>query len=357
MQIQKTARLNSQLSRVIVSLLVIIATCACGVTRDEWSYLRDVRSADRLADEREFNAAYLQYLSLAPAATADVDLRYLRFRTALMLEKMERYDEAIVAYRAIWTTPSSVYDDYPARALMRTAGIVQDVYDDRVEAESMYWGVVRAFPDSNSADDALFRLRKFYSDNPAGFIDRIKEIYPDLINTEIADNLLWETAIRLDEEFDDCAAAMDVYHVLAVRFHRSGFVDNAIWNTGACLRRLDRVDDEYELLVDFVGSRELSILIGDYNYRFYHPAYMRLAEIQEERGNLREALDWYDKFQDIFVFALDWDDVQLTIVKHLLALGEREEAEKRLEELKKEWPESFKIERIKNLIAFDQDVE
>lgn len=340
-----------------MSLLVIVATCACGLTRSEWSYQRNVLAADRLADSREYNAAYLQYLALAPDAPVDVDLRYLRFRTALMLEKMERYDEAIDAYRAIWMTPSSVYDDYPAKALMHTAGIVDNVYDDHAEAESIYWGVVRAFPDSNSADDALFRLKKYYTDNPAGFIDRIRDIYPELINTEVADNLLWETAIRLDEDFDDCAAAMDVYHLLAVRFHRSGFVDNAIWNTGACLRRLNRIEDEYELLVDFVGSRELSILIGDYNYRFYHPAYMRLAEIEEERGNLQEALKWYDIFQDIFVFALDWDDVQLTIVKHLLALGEREEAEERLEELKREWPESFKIERIKNLIAFDQDVE
>lgn len=341
------------MQKMATVVAIILLTCACGTTRQEWGYFRAVRDADRLADQYEYEAARERYIELAAEAPADVDLRYLRFRAALMLEKMGRYDEAISAYREIWSNPYSVYDDYPARALNRTARIVEREFGDVSEAESIYWAVIRTYPDSTTADDALFALARLYDGKPRAFIDRIVEIYPELIETEIADNLVWEASLRLDEELDDCPAAMELYDLLITRFQRSGFSDNALWNTGACLRRMGRIDDEYELLRDAVGAREMSILIGDYNYAFYHPAYMRLAEIEEERGDIEAAIAWYDKFQRIFVFALDWDDVQYTVVQHLVALGEYDKAQKRLEELKKEWPESYYIEKIKNLLAFD----
>jgi tetratricopeptide (TPR) repeat protein len=341
----------------IAVLITVVVTVACGTTREEWSYLREVRDADRLADERRYEAALEEYRELSSKAPADVDQRYLRYRSALMLEKMGHYEEAIAAYEAIWENPYSVYDNYPGRALNNTAGILRDQYGDTEEAEEIYWGVVKAYPNGASADDALFELSRIYEDRPSAFIERVQEIYPQLMQTEVADNLVWEVAIRLHESLDDCPAAMDLYDLLITHFHRSGYVDNAIWNTSECLRSLGRIEDEYELLEDFIGAREISILIGDYNYKFYHPAFMRLAEIEENRGDLAKAVEWYRRFQKTFKFSLEWDDTQFVIVKHLLELGRDEEAEEALEELKEEWPQSYFIEPIKNLLAYGEREE
>ena len=324
------------------ALLVLVLCVGCGVTRSQWSLQREVRAVDTMSDRGEYAEARARYIELASKAEAQVDLQYLQFRAAFMLEQMGDANGALEEYARIYTRPTHPYDDWAGRSMFRAGHVYEDLLHDPQTAQEVWAATVLAFPDSTFADDALLEIQRNAerTDTLPEFVDWMAEKYPQVQSREIADNFVYYSAKILDDEMDRCDDAMELYAVLQSHFARSSFVDDAVWRTALCHRRNGRIDDEYRVLHDSVMGREVSVLVGDYNYAHYNPAMRRIAEIHEERGEIDLAIHAWRRFQKVFLFSLDSDDVQFHLIELYEGLGKVDDMRRLAAELERNWPES-----------------
>lgn len=329
-----------------------VTGAGCGVPYDDWAFHRALLDADRLADDRRNMEAAEAYWDLAFDARRDDLLRYIRFRIALMYEREGRFDEALALYALIYRQPASLYDDYAANALLRTGYILRDELGRTGEGLDVIAAVIRTFPDTMYADDALTDLLRYWRDRerPDLMLAFLGDVYPPLFETEIADNLVYWSARLLDEDYDDCDEAMPLYRIVITRFHRSGLVDDSIWRTALCLRRNDRIDEEYALLLDFIDGREVSWVMADYDSEYYGDTIRRLAEIHEQREQIAEAIEMWRRFQETFPLSLRVDDVQFHIMELQAQLGDTDGMFKSLRWLERNYPDSRFIARGRDLL-------
>lgn len=342
----------ARLHVLVVLVLVGALFAACSLSQSQWQFQRDLLAVDRMADYGEYEEAYEAYGELGERAPANVDLHYLRYRRAYMLEKMERWQDALDAYEEIYRNPTHPYDDYAARSLYRSARIIGGELEQPELGRELLVATVRTFPNTNFAEDALYDLHRELRDREAWgeVVALVSGLYPELKTTEIADNLVYIAATTLQDELQEYGAARQLYDILITRFQRSSLVDDAIWRTAESYRQEGDIDTEYRLLTDFIEGRELSIILADYDYSYYNPAYMRLAEIHEERGELREAISMYRRFQTTFPLSLEADDIQFHIIELYNELGDVEKMEEFSRELAREWPESRWVDDAEELV-------
>lgn len=339
--------------RVLVcSLLVLCVAAACGTPRSAFNFHTERRAADRLADADRYDDAIDAYTALSKKADTQQDLQYLEYRTAYMLERKGDAEAAIAAYEQIYSRPIYPYDQVGARAMYRTGRVYRDLLGDTDTALDVWLATIRAYPDTFYAEDALSEFRNVYyaEGRYAEYIEFVTQLFLELQYTEIADNLAYDAAKTLDDHLDRCHDAIELYQMMQASFPRSGLNDDAIWRTVLCYQRHDELDAEIALLEEFVAGREMSIIIGDYDYAQYNPALKRLAEIEEERGDLPSAIRAYRRFQTTFPLSLDNDDISYKIIELYDELGDVKSMQRYLKEMKKFWPESRYIPKAEELV-------
>jgi hypothetical protein len=175
--------------------------------------------------------------------------------------------------------------------------------------------------------------------------------YVALQRTEIADNLVYWSARLLQDDLGECAAALELYRVLIVNFHPSGFVDDSVWRSGLCHRSLGDTDTEYGLLSAFVDAREVSWIMADYESVYYKPSLFRMAEIHEERGELHLAIGVLERFQRMYPLSLQRDDTQYHVMELQMELGDLDGMRASLAWIEFEYPDSRFIRRGSELLA------
>lgn len=350
---QPRGHLIVNIFRALICIALLAGlTVGCGTTYDAWSFQRDVLAADALADKGDYEGAFEAFTDLSARATTQLDLQHLQVRSAYMLEQMGRAEDALVAYARIYTRPTHPYDDNAGRAIYRAGRVYRDLLDRPDTAIDVWLNAVRLFPDSMFATDSLNQVERHYKEDERyhELLDIYASLFVELQERDIAHALVYKSAVILDDDLDRCIDAMELYDLIIHRFQRSGFIDNAIWRTGLCYRRHDLRDEEYRLLADFVQGREVSILLGDYDYEQYTDAYLRLAEMREEDGDLRGAIRYLRTFQKTFPLSLLADDVQWEIIELWGELGEFKEMHRYADELRRPWPESRYVSRLDALI-------
>lgn len=334
--------------------------------QSDWAFHRALLDADRLADDGEYAEAHDAYVALAADSPRDDLSRYVRFRLAYMMERQGLLDQALDAYRVIWERPQSVYDHEAARAMWRTALIHRDHRDDQAAWQEWSIRVVDTFPNTIPADDALRELQRSWRSRgqPELFVTFAAARYPSLLNTDIADNLVYWSGRALQEDLGDPLAAIEMYRIIRYRFHRSGFWDDAIWRTALAYRQLhednpahrDELgrsyrDDEERTLWNFLEAREVSWVMADYESPHYMPSLFRLAELREEREQWAEAIEVYRRFQQMYPLSLRVDDVQFHIMELQAELGDLPGMRASLDWLRREYPLSRYIDDAEALIA------
>lgn len=336
----------------VCGALVLWVAAACGTPRSAHTFHMERRAADRLADAERYDDAIEAYTTLSKTADTQQDLQYLQYRTAYMRELQGDAHGALAAYEQIYTRPIYPYDQVGARAMYRTGRVYRDQLDDVQTAHEVWLATIRAYPDTFYAEDALWEIRTVYFDDAryAEYIDFVSDLFLELQYTEIADNLAYDAAKTLDDHLGRCHDAIVLYEMMQSSFPRSGLNDDAIWRTTLCYRRHGETDAEIALLDTFVSGREMSIIIGDYDYEYYNPALKRLAEIEEERGDLPAAIRAYRRFQETFPLSLDNDDISFKIIGMYDELDDVKSMQRYLKEMKKFWPESRYIPRAEELV-------
>ena len=350
---QPHGRLIVNIFRALLCIALLAGlTVGCGTPYDAWKFQRDTLEADALADQGEYEDALAAYTELSARATTQIDLQHLQIRSAYMLEQMGRAEDALVAYARIYTRPTHPYDDNAGRAIYRAGRVYRDLLNQPETAIDVWLNAVRLFPDSMFATDSLNQVERYYkaADRHEELLDIYASLYVELRDRDIAHALAYKSAVILDDDFDRCFEAIELYDLIAHYFPRGGYYDNAIWRKGLCYRRTDHRDEEYRLLLDFVGGRELSVLLGDYDYEQYTDAYLRLAEMHREDGDLRGTIRFLRAFQKTFPLSLQADDIQWEIIGLWGELGEYDEMRDYADELRRLWPESRYVSRLDALI-------
>ena len=328
-------------------------TVGCGTTPERWDFYRALLDADVLADDGEYAEARTAYEALAPASDRDDLLLYIRFRIALMDELAGDFDAAITGYREIWESPYSLYDHTAGQSLFRTAELVRDEFGDEAGAVELFETLIETFPNTHSADDALFELIAYWRGRGESrrLVDYMTSRYVALQRTEVADNFVYWSARLLQDDLGDCEAALALYEIVIVNFHPSGLADDSVWRSGLCHRTRGDLDAEYRLLSAFVDAREVSWIMADYESEYYKPSLFRMAEIHEDRGELAESIRVLERFQRMYTLSLERDDTQYRIMELQLRLDDIAGMEQSLRWLEREYPESRFIARGEALIA------
>ena len=341
-----------RLPPIFALFLALAFLSNCALSRSEWQFHRDLLDADRLADRRDYEAAIEAYTILAQEAYRDDFIRYAQYRIAYMYELLEEPQQALDCYAALYLRPTSAYDEYGSRALYRTGIVVRDQLDDQEEALVIFAGLLRGFPNSSAADDALFELMQYAHEEgqEADLVGYFANIYPALRLTEIADNIAYSAGILLAEDLGEHEAAIETFQVITQNFHRSGLWDDAQWQTALSYQALDDTFMEYKTLDDFVSGREVSWVMADYDSEFYGQAYFRMAEIGEENNDLELAIENLKRYQRSFSFSLQVDDVQARIIEYYVRLGDRDAMREELLWLEEEYPESRHITESRRLV-------
>lgn len=331
---------------------VAVAGSGCGRTQDGWAFERALLEVDRLADDERWDEARAGYLAIAPDATRDDLLRYIRYRVALMDHRRGAWDDALAGYAAVYRQPNSVHDEYAGRAMLRSAELVLEAWDDRDTWHDLMVATIRTYPNTTSADDALFDLRRWYVGEGRAFefTAILAELFVPLADTEIADNLVYWSARIVEEELGLLDEALPLYWTVAWNYHRSALVDDSIWRLCGVYRELGRIDDEYRVLLDFIDGREVSWVMADYESEYYGDTLYRLAEIHESRGELLEAVGMWRRYQRTYPLSLRNDDLWYHIVELHLERGARGDAEKAYLALRDEYPDSRWVQRARDLI-------
>lgn len=337
---------------LLCSALFLSVCVACGTPRSAWEFQREVIAAEALADQGEYEEALQEYTRLSALADTQLDLQHLQFRSAYMWEQMGNADEALAAYARIYSRPTHPYDDNAGRAMYRAGRVYRDILGDEDTAIEVWIATVRAFPETSFATDALNGVERYYKQQERyeELMDLYADLFVELRDRDIAHALVYKTGVILQDELDRCYEAQELYVLMIDQFQRSSLVDDAIWRRALCYRHHDQIDEEYRILDDFVSGREMSILLGDYDYVHYNPALKRLAEIHEDRGDIPGAIRAYRRFQKTFPLSLDNDDLQFKIIQLYGELGDIQAMRRYAKELEKFWPESRYVSRVEAVI-------
>jgi len=329
-----------------------ILGAGCGRTQDGWAFERALLDADRIADDERWVEAREAYLAIAPDATRDDLLRYIRFRVALMDHRRGAWDEALAGYAAVYRHPHSIHDQYAGRALLRSGELVLEAWDDREAWHDLMVATIRTYPNTTSADDALFDLRRWYVEQGRAFelTELLAELFVPLSDTEIGDNLAYWSARIVHEELGLLDEALPLYWTVAWNYHRSALVDDSIWRITEVYRELGRIDDEYRVLLDFIDGREVSWVMADYESEYYSDTLNRLAEIHEEREEWLEAIGMWRRYQRTYPLSLRNDDIWYHIIELHMTRGSNADAEKAWLAMRDEYPDSRWVPRARDLI-------
>ncbi len=114
-------------------------------------------------------------------------------------------------------------------------------------------------------------------------LDYIERTLPELDHTDLAEQLLYERARRLDAR-GETEAALNAYVALADRFPYpyGAYWDDALLRGADCAQRLGKPDNAIALLERMLRARETSRLSGSYERPRFADAAFRVAELYRD---------------------------------------------------------------------------
>lgn len=323
---------------ILSGLLCALSCAACGVSRPNWEFDRQLLAVDRLADHGDHQAALEGYEALLSRSYRDDMTRYIGLRIGLMLEHLGDCDGALRAWARVYQRPDSRYDENAARAAYRSALIYETCWSDSARSVDTLRGVALAWPSTVAGLDAFHLVVE--ADMEAGGAARalswISAVYPSLRDTDLAARALFVAATLLREDVQDYEGAEELYTLLASRMTRSGLVDDAVWGLVETYQATGNIEAERALLHRFLRTREVTWFMANYDSAFYQRAYIRLADVHGIQGRVNEEIATLVKFTETFPLSLRLPEVYLRLADLEAEAGNRSEVERWLRALEEE---------------------
>ncbi|MBK9031645.1 MAG: tetratricopeptide repeat protein [Myxococcales bacterium] len=267
--------------RAVAALALAVATGACSAPPIPADLARGYER-ERAGDVDGALAAYAAAAARCERAPSrqptDADCgRALLAHASLLAEHGQR-DRAIAEYIAVADRAHG--DPRPAaEGLFRAGRLAYDAARP-AEAAGYLWAVVERYPDEAFAGDAVgYLVRRAQDDAPRALWDRLRVTYEALVDTDVADNLLWAMAGLAADQLGDPATAIALYDRLPIDHPTSGLRDDARWRAASLARAAGDPAGAVARLRALVATREVAFGAGSYFSVWLDDAQLLLARV------------------------------------------------------------------------------
>jgi tetratricopeptide (TPR) repeat protein len=268
------------------ALLLVALLMACAPTRPA-AYVQARDEAEAAYAHGQFANAAERWLSAAEGASSARDRSEARYRAAASYERAGRVEDAAKWYRVL-ARGKSERAPRAAFALAELRLSSGDMAGGLVELES----AIRRYP---SSAIAALSLRRYFSalaeqGGDQRVLQYIERVEPELGRTDLAEQLMYERARRL-ELLGASVEAVNAYVAVADRFPYpyGAYWDDALLRAADWEKRLGRPENAIALLERMLRARETSHLSGSYERSHFADAAYRLAELYRDAKGNREA--------------------------------------------------------------------
>ena len=244
------------------------------------AYVHHRDAAEGAYASGHFNEAAQAWLQAAQTADTARDRSDARYRAAASYERAGDLEHA----RALYTLLASGTSDRAARSTFTLADMrVQS--GDEAGGYAALEAAIRKYPGSGVANLAYRRYFSWLAaaGGDQAVLDYVTRVLPDLGSGELAEQLRYERAKRLDA-LGENAAARDAYVDLAERYPypHGAYWDDALLRGAECDVRLAQPEGAVNLLERMLAARETSHLSGSYERPHFADAAYRVAELYRD---------------------------------------------------------------------------
>jgi hypothetical protein len=276
--------------------LLATACLACAPTLPA-AYQRARDAAEGAYGSGHFSAAAERWLDAAHSAKSARDRSEARYRAATSFQRAGQIARAKQLYLQL----SAGKSDRAARATFALADLSLQSGDE-AGGNAALEAAVRSYPSSGVANLALRRYFAALAQQggDGAVLDYIARVTPELDQTELAEQLLYERARRL-EALGRVADARNAYVALADRFPypHGAYWDDSLYRAADCELRLAQPGHAVLLLERMLAAREASHFSGSYERPRFADAAYRIAEIY--RDELADPKAARHAFHGVFV--------------------------------------------------------
>ncbi|MEI9951136.1 MAG: tetratricopeptide repeat protein [Pseudomonadota bacterium] len=267
-------------------LLFAVLLGACAPTLPA-AYVQARDAAESAYGNGQFVEAAERWLSAADSAASARDRSEARYRAATSYERAGRASDAQKWYRVL----ASGKSERAARAAFALADL-RLKSGDTAGGLSELEAAIRKYPSSAIASLALRRYCSALAEQGGdqAVLDYIQRALPGFDQTDLAEQLLYERARRLDA-LGEAAEALSAYVALADRFPYpyGAFWDDALLRGADCELRLGQPENAIALLERMLRARETAHLSGSYERPHFADAAYRVAELYRDAKHDPEA--------------------------------------------------------------------
>jgi len=256
---------------------LLLAACAPSLPP---AYVKARHAAEDAYAKQQFAVAAERWLSAAGSAGSARDRSEARYRAATSYERAGRVEDAAKWYRVLAGGKS----ERAPRATFALADL-RLASGDSAGGLADLEAAIRKYPSSAIAGLALRRYFAALAEQGGerAVLAYIERVEPELGRTDLAEQLLYERARRLDAR-GDFSDALNAYVALADRFPYpyGAYWDDALLRGADCELRLGRPENAIALLERMLRAREVSHVSGSYERPHFADAAYRVAELYRD---------------------------------------------------------------------------
>jgi len=268
------------------ALLLAAFLVACAPTLPA-AYVSARDAAESAYARGQFVQAAEYWLRAADSAAGARDRSDARYRAATSYERAGRIEDASKWYRLL----ASGQSERAARATFALADLrlaSGDAAGGLAELEA----AIRKYPSSAIASLALRRYFSALADQGGdqAVLDYVARALPELEQSDLAEQLLYERARRFDAQ-GKTEQALKAYIAVADRFPYpyGAYWDDALLRGSECALHLGQPENAIALLERMLRARETSHLSGSYERPHFADAAFRIAELYRDTRRDPEA--------------------------------------------------------------------
>lgn len=280
----------------------------CSMQRPSEVWTDAVLEAQTLNDSGDSDRALKRLQQLEESAPDQHRQRWVTFEKAQIQIQLGDEDRALQLFEKLYA--SELVDSYGARA-KHLAARIHEERSQIDEATRLRFRAIARYPNEMGAEWALDDLIAHHRANEEHqtVSEILRNLYPEVRETYLADNVLYELAMNEDTYLDDPDSALDTLRTLYANHPDQALADDALWEMAQIYRRHQRWEAALHNLDIIASNVETSWFVGDYNSQWLDDAVFDMGMINLLFvKDYDAAVEHFNRYVKDFEFSLLADD-------------------------------------------------